>query len=136
MTPDELRERLERFIAHAVGAADVRVEGLRKLPGGSSRQTWSLDAIYTDAGQTVRLPLVLRRDPGSSTLNTQRQQEFRVQQAAHADGVAVPRPYWLAADAAQLGAPSYLMERVEGETLPRRLLRDDVYAQARGVIGE
>jgi aminoglycoside phosphotransferase (APT) family kinase protein len=134
VTPDELRERLERFIADAVGAADVRVEGLRKLPGGSSRQTWSLDAIYTNAGQTVRLPLVLRRDPGSSTLNTQRQEEFRVQQAAHADGVAVPRPYWLAAAAAQLGAPSYLMERVEGETLPRRLLRDDVYAQARGVM--
>ena len=134
MTADELRQRLEPFIARATGAADVRVEGLRKLPGGSSRQTWSLDALYTDAGVAVRLPLVLRRDPGSSTLNTQRQEEFRVQQAAYAEGVPVPRPYWLAADAGELGAPSYLMARVDGETLPRRLLRDDAYATARVVM--
>jgi hypothetical protein len=46
MTPDQLRERLERFIARAAGVTEVRVEGLRKLPGGASRQTWSLDAVY------------------------------------------------------------------------------------------
>jgi aminoglycoside phosphotransferase (APT) family kinase protein len=134
MTPDELRERLERFIASAAGAGDVRVEGLRKLPGGASRQTWSLDAVYTSVGGMVRLPLVLRRDPGSTTMNTQRREEFLVQQAAFAERVPVPRPYWLAADGAALGAPSYLMERVEGETLARRLLRDDEYANARAVM--
>ena len=134
MTPDDLRERLERFIARAADAAEVRVENLRKLPGGASRQTWSLDASYTHGGTPVRLPLVLRRDPGSSTLNTQRREEFLVQQAAYAGAVPVPRPYWLAEDAEALGAPSYLMQRVEGETLARRLLRDDDYAQARQVM--
>jgi len=134
MTPDELRERLERFIEGAAGVAGVRVEGLRKLPGGASRQTWSLDAVYLHDGAEVRLPLVLRRDPGSTTLNTQRREEFLVQQAAFDERVPVPRPYWLAPDAEVLGAPSYLMQRVEGETLARRLLRDDAYAQARGVM--
>jgi aminoglycoside phosphotransferase (APT) family kinase protein len=81
----------------------------------------------------VRLPLVLRRDPGASTLSTQRQDEYRLQQAVHAEGVPVPRTYWLASDSDQLG-PSYLMERVEGETLARRLLRDDAYARARTVM--
>ena len=51
---------------------------------------------YRQDGAEVRLPLVLRRDPGSTTLNTQRHEEFRVQQAAFAAGVPVPRPYWLA----------------------------------------
>ena len=134
MSSDDLRERLQRFIASATGATDVSIEGLRKLPGGASRQTWSLDAVYTKDGSEMRVPLVLRRDPGSSTLNTQRQEEYRVQQAAHAEGVPVPRPYWLASDATELGAPSYLMERVEGETLARRLLRDDTYAQARTLM--
>jgi len=134
MTPDELRLRLEQFIARAAGVSDVRVENLRKLPGGASRQTWSLDARYTQDGAEVRLPLVLRRDPGSTTLNTQRQEEYRVQQAAYGEGVPVPRPYWLAADSEELGAPSYLMERVEGETLARRLLRDEAYAGARRVM--
>ena len=131
MTTDELRERLERFIAREASVPEVRVEGLRKLPGGASRQTWSLDAVYTKDGAAVRVPLVLRRDPGSATLNTQRSEEFRVQQAAFAEQVPVPQPFWLAADAELLGAPSYLMQRVEGETLARRLLRDDAYAEAR-----
>jgi aminoglycoside phosphotransferase (APT) family kinase protein len=131
MTADELRDRLEQFIARAAEADEVRVENLRKLPGGASRQTWSFDATYRRDGETVRLPLVLRRDPGSSTLNTQRREEFAVQVAAYAGEVPVPRPYWLAEDAQLLGAPSYLMQRVEGETLARRLLRDEEYSRAR-----
>jgi aminoglycoside phosphotransferase (APT) family kinase protein len=33
-----------------------------------------------------------------------------------------------------LGAPGFLMERIEGETIARRLLRDDAYAEARKVM--
>jgi aminoglycoside phosphotransferase (APT) family kinase protein len=131
MTPDELRARLEAFIGRSVGES-VRVEGLRKLAGGASREIWSLDALHGD----TRLALVLRRDPGSSTMQTQRHVEFRVQEVACAAGVPVPRPYWLAADTAEFGAPSYLMARVDGETLARRLLRDEAYAGARGAMTE
>ena len=134
MSPDELRQRLERFIAGAAGVPDVRVDGLRKLPGGASRETWSFDAVYRQNDAAVRLPLVLRRDPGSTTMNTQRREEFRVQAAAFADGVPVPQPFWLADDAEVLGAPSYVMQRVDGETLARRLLRDADYAPARAVM--
>lgn len=130
MTPDDLRQRLERFIARHAGAAEVRVEGLHRLPGGASREIWSLDALVDGA----RLALVLRRDPGSTTMHTARREEFRVQQAAHAADVPVPTPYWLAEDDAELGAPSYLMARVEGETLARRLLRDEAFAPARAAM--
>jgi aminoglycoside phosphotransferase (APT) family kinase protein len=133
---DELRQRLERFIARQAGVAAVHVEQLRKLPGGASREIWSFDALL--GGE--RLGLILRRDPGNSTMQTQRREEYRVQQAAYAAGVPVPRPYWLADDDGELGAPSYVMARVEGETLARRLLRDDAYAPARaamtGQLGE
>lgn len=129
MDADELRQRLETFIARQT-ARPVQVEHLRKLPGGASREIWSFDA--TVGGD--RLALILRRDPGSSTMQTQRREEYRVQQAAFASGVPVPQPYWLAEDDAELGAPSYVMARVEGETLPRRLLRDDAYAGARDAL--
>ncbi|MEO8601786.1 MAG: phosphotransferase family protein [bacterium] len=129
MTPEELHDALQRFIARQVGEA-VCVEGLRRLAGGASREIWSLDAVY---GAT-RLALVLRRDPGNTTMQTQRHEEFRVQQVAYAAGVPVARPYWLATDVAELGAPAYLMGRVDGETLARRLLRDDAYAAARRLM--
>jgi aminoglycoside phosphotransferase (APT) family kinase protein len=67
-------------------------------------------------------------------MHTARREEFRVQQAAYAAGVPVPTPYWLAEDDAELGAPSYLMARVEGETLARRLLRDEAFAPARAAM--
>ncbi|MDX2167146.1 MAG: phosphotransferase family protein [Deltaproteobacteria bacterium] len=129
MTTDELRERLERFLTDQVGEV-VRVDGLRKLAGGASSEIWSLDALH---GAT-RLALVLRRDPGGSRMQTQRRHEYGVQQLAYAAGVPVPRPYWLADDAEALGAPSYLMARVEGETLARRLLRDAEFAPARAAM--
>lgn len=127
MNADELRDRLQRFVARQTGAGEVRIDDLRKLPGGASREIWSFDALLDGE----RLGLILRRDPGGSAMQTQRREEFRVQRAAYAAGVPVPRPYWLAEDDAELGAPSYVMARIEGETLARRLLRDDAYAPAR-----
>ena len=43
----------------------------------------------------------------------------------------VPRVHWCCGDASVLGAPFFLMDRLEGETLPRRLLRDPEYATTR-----
>jgi len=129
MTADDLRERLAAFIGRQLGTA-VRVDGLRKLAGGASREIWSLDAVSAD----TTLALVLRRDPGKSTMQTQRDEEFRVQQVCWAAGVPVPRPYWLATEADGLGGPAYLMARVEGETLARRLLRDEAFAGARAAM--
>ena len=64
MGPDELRDRLTAFIQRSLGARSVRVEGLRLLTGGASRQTWAFDATVEDGGgETRTLPLVLRSDP-------------------------------------------------------------------------
>jgi aminoglycoside phosphotransferase (APT) family kinase protein len=58
--------------------------------------------------------------------------EYRLLKAAHAEGVPVPAVVLEGDDS--LGAPFFLMERIDGETIPRRLLRDDVYAGARQVM--
>ena len=131
---DEIKERLAPFIAREAGVSRVTIEGLRRMPGGASRETWSFDATYEENGTTVRLPLVLRRDPGAHNVQSNRRDEFHVLRAAHAEGVPVPRVYWLGDETDTLGARFFLMERVEGETIARRLLRDEEYAQARAVM--
>jgi aminoglycoside phosphotransferase (APT) family kinase protein len=131
MSPEEMREALARFIAERLGAGDVSVEDLRRLPGGASRETWSLDALYTEGGEAKRLPLVLRRDPGPTVMSSSRREEFVLLQALGREGVPVPRVHWLGDETATLGARFFLMERVEGETIARRLLRDAEYEQAR-----
>jgi len=67
-------------------------------------------------------------------VQTSRGDEFRLLQAAHAAGIPVPRVVWCEDDATVLGAPFFVMEFVEGETIARRLLRDDAYAPARDAL--
>ena len=62
------------------------VEGLARIPGGASRETYRFDA-HAD-GETHRL--ILRRDPGGSLIDTESETEFRAYQSA-AGVVPVPR---------------------------------------------
>ena len=129
MDPQQLAERLADFLRRSHDARSVHIEDLRLLTGGASRQTWAFDAVM--GGET--LPLVLRSNPrGGSPM--QQETEYRLLEAAHEAGVPVPKVHLLGDES--LGAPFFLMERVEGETIPRRLLRDDEYAQARDVMAE
>ncbi|MDQ6854238.1 MAG: phosphotransferase family protein [Actinomycetota bacterium] len=105
----------------------VTIEGLRRLSGGASRETWSFDIVSTDG---TREALVLRRDPSDMTGQSDRSVEFALLEAARVGGVAVPRVRFLLDPEDQLGS-GFVMERVDGETIPRRILRDDAYATAR-----
>jgi len=133
LTPDELSQRLTEFLKRSHGARSVRLEGLRLLTGGASRQTWSFDAAIEDArGRVTTLSLVLRSDPRRGPNFMPRELEYRLLEAAGVAGVPVPGVHLMGDDS--LGVPFFLMERVEGETIPRRLLRDEVYAEARRVM--
>lgn len=133
-TPEAMAERLAPWLAAQLGreAAGVRVHGLRRLAGGSSRETWQLELEVAGGWEGAeRRALVLRRDPPGRGGEGDRSVEFRVVRAAHAAGVPVPRAHFACADLAVLGTPFYVMDFVPGEALPRRLLRDERYAGAR-----
>lgn len=133
MDAGELETRLGAFIARALDDAPVTIRGLRKLAGGASREIWAFELVDGRDGDVRRL--VLRADPGKTSIaQSDRAQEFRVLRAAHAAGVPVPAVHWMSDDHDALGAPFFVMDHVEGETIARRLLRDAEYAQARRVM--
>jgi aminoglycoside phosphotransferase (APT) family kinase protein len=106
---------------------DLRIESLRRVSGGASRETWLFDAIGPgDVGHG----LVLRRDPGAHGGATDRATEYALLAATAAAGVAVPRPLLLLEPGDGLGA-GFVMERIDGETIPRRILRDSEFEAAR-----
>lgn len=128
---EELAERIAAFIAERSGDAGACVTGLGRLTGGASRELWSLDATWN--GETRAL--VLRRDPpGREGDSSERGLEFALLRAAAEAGVPVPAVHWSCDDPKVLGSAFFLMDRIEGETIPRRLLRDDAYAGARRVM--
>jgi aminoglycoside phosphotransferase (APT) family kinase protein len=109
----------------------VAVEGLRRLPGGASREIW-LFTVVRDGAAPERL--VLRRDPPGHVIESSRQLEFEVLRAADAAGVPVPRVRWCGGDDPVLGASFFIMDFVEGESIGRKILRDAEYAHARAVL--
>ncbi len=130
---EDLSPRLAAFLQRGHNARSVRIEGLRLLTGGASRQTWSFDATIEHADSRAEtLPLVLRMDSRRAMSLMSREVEFRLLSAAHQEGVPVPKVHLMADDS--LGAPGFLMQRIEGETIARRLLRDDAYSNARNVM--
>ena len=100
----DLAERLGR---------DVRA--LRLLAGGASKEAWALDGDGP--------PLLVRRAGGSviheGTLSLEH--EFQVLEAAAEAGVKVPRPVAYLGELG--GREAFAMERVEGETIGRRIVR-------------
>jgi aminoglycoside phosphotransferase (APT) family kinase protein len=125
--PEALTSALTTLISRHHDGAAVEIRDLKLLTGGASRQTWSFDAFV--GGET--LPLILRMDPRAGASSIPRQTEYALLEAAVAAGVPAPKVLMQSDDPA---APGFIMERVEGETIARRLLRDDEYAKAREVM--
>lgn len=117
-------EELADALCSLLGASEVT--GLRRLSGGASRETWAFDAVLD--GSTV--PLILRRDPPGAPKSGMTL-EARLFEVSAAGGVPVPNVLASSDDPAVLGSAFLVMEQIEGETIPRKILRDDEYASAR-----
>lgn len=115
----EEQASLERGLCDVLGVD--RIDGLRRLTGGASRETWRFRAGDDD--------LVLQRvRPGRPDgLGL----EPRVLSAAFAAGVPVPEVVVDGSASTQLGLPFMVVRAVEGETIARKILRDDEFATAR-----
>jgi aminoglycoside phosphotransferase (APT) family kinase protein len=112
----------------ALWQTPVEVTSLSQLPGGASRESW--DVRVRTTGDTERR-LILLRDAGGRARRPGRNVavEAAAMVAARAAGVPVAKVHDHGAGA--LGQAYLLMGRLDGETIPRRLLRDDAYAAVR-----
>jgi aminoglycoside phosphotransferase (APT) family kinase protein len=119
-------EEALRAVLEPVLGAPVRIDGLQQLTGGASRETWA----FTANGRG----LVLRRDPpGRPGLPGSMRVEADVMRACARHGLAVPEVL-VDDDGGVLGTAGLVMAYVPGETLARRILRDDSFAAARAVL--
>lgn len=125
-----MKDSLERFIRGQRDFEKARVENLRRMPGGASKETWSFDLVDRDE---MSLPMVLRIERALPlAVSIDLKTEFRLLQEMHTCKIPVPKPYWAGEE--ELGSPFAILERISGETLVPRLQRDDRYVSARQLI--
>jgi len=110
----------------------VEVSALHRMTGGASRETWSHDA--TDTRGVVH-ELVLRRDPPARPgAPGAMRREAATMRAATQAGLPVPEVLVEFEEPSPWGGAGMVMRRVGGETIARRILRDDRYATARPLL--
>ncbi|HMC68148.1 MAG TPA: phosphotransferase family protein, partial [Mycobacteriales bacterium] len=114
LTPAPLTERLSALLG-------TEVTDLERMLGGASRETW---AFRSGADE-----LVARCDPPGAPHAGAMALEASLLRAADAAGVPVPQVVAAADD-------MIVVRRLSGETLARRILRDDTYTKARARLTE
>jgi aminoglycoside phosphotransferase (APT) family kinase protein len=108
---------LSMMLSQLLGGADIG--DLHRLSGGASRETWRFTA--DDRG------LILQRQRSGDQRNML--VEAGVVGAARRGGVPVPE--LIAARRRDDGMAFMVLEAIEGETIARKIQRDDDYAEAR-----
>lgn len=129
-TGNQIEKPLAVWAAAHFGAG-ATIDSLKRLSGGASQETWAFDVSANGIGH----PLILRRAPGGAaaaraseaiTLAT----EAVLLSAAATAAVRVPEVLHVSPPGSELGE-AFIMRRVSGETLGRKILRDDEFSLAR-----
>jgi aminoglycoside phosphotransferase (APT) family kinase protein len=112
---------LQEILAGVYGPG-VEISGLHRDSGGASRVTSAFEAV-TRAGERHRL--ILRQStPGLAAASSPLPQEAALMRAAKTAGAPVP-------EVIAGGDDFIVMSRIEGETIPRKILRSDALTAVR-----
>jgi aminoglycoside phosphotransferase (APT) family kinase protein len=128
MIEAELSRSIARWCPGATGAT-----GAARLSGGASQETWRFDIAHPDGA----IGAILRRSPkgygAAPTRAAGLAAEAKLMQLAYEAGVPSPRVLHVLTAEDDLGT-GFIMQRVEGETIARKILRDDAFAAARPIL--
>ncbi len=129
---DQIQKALMAWAGQYYGQ-NAHVSRLLRLSGGASQETWAVD-VQQD-GTTHQL--ILRRAPGGAAAARSSDTIGLVQEAALLNCAKgnVPAPEVLAVfeSGSKIG-DAFMMNRIAGETIARKILRDDQFAEARGAL--
>jgi aminoglycoside phosphotransferase (APT) family kinase protein len=121
----EMREEMQAALSAVLGR-EVAISEPVLLAGGASKEAWAVDAD----GERLLVRRAAATVMHVHTLTPA--QEFEVLRAAHEAGVTVPRPYGYVPDLA--GREAFVMERLDGETIGRRIVQRPELAAARAKL--
>jgi aminoglycoside phosphotransferase (APT) family kinase protein len=122
------RAKLRDWLRGATGAADLRLGAMGLLSGGAIQQNWAVDVVLAGRNEAW----VLRTDNAATlAVSLPRSAEFALLKAAFAEGVTVPEPLYLCEDTGVLGAPFFIMRRVQGIAAGHRVVKSETLCGGR-----
>jgi aminoglycoside phosphotransferase (APT) family kinase protein len=140
MSSEDFIAHLQAAVARHIGAPGT-IHDLQRLTGGANKTTWSFDADV--AGERAQFILQLasaRANDADNPLagvspHLTADEDARLMIAAVKAGVPAPRVRAILQPDDGLGG-GYVTERVDGETLATKILRDERFAGARATMAK
>jgi aminoglycoside phosphotransferase (APT) family kinase protein len=127
-----MQAELGRCVASWFSGA-TGIVGAAKLSGGASQETWSFDIVHASG----HVGAILRRAPQGYGAAPGRaaglDAEATLMQLAHDAGLPSPKVMHVLRPQDELGI-GFIMQRIEGETIARKILRDEQFAKARPLL--
>jgi aminoglycoside phosphotransferase (APT) family kinase protein len=117
-------------------AEALEVSDVHQIPGGASRETFRLKLRYRSDARDVRRGVILRRDPPTSLIDTERALEYRTYAAVYPTEVPVPEPLVLEEDPRYLDRAFSLMAEIPGCETSIALFATPHYSPMREKIGQ
>jgi aminoglycoside phosphotransferase (APT) family kinase protein len=125
MMEEKLARGVGSWFPGAIGVADAE-----KLSGGASQETWRFDIVHPEGN----FGAILRRAPKGYGAAPSRaaglNAEAKLMQLAFDAGLPSPRVLHVLTTEDNLGT-GFIMQRVDGETIARKILREEEFADAR-----
>lgn len=128
-------DQLAAYLEHRMPQASaIAVTNLSRIPGGASRETWSFDTSWQEAGRPVERSFIARRDPPASLLESNNDLEFELYTALQGSGVPVPEPLWIERDGTWLERPFFIMSKLPGGSDARTLVATPEWADVTPIV--
>lgn len=128
MIEPQLQQSVGAWCPGATGVANSI-----RLSGGASQETWSFDIVHPGGS----IGAILRRAPPGYGAAPGRaaglEAEATLMQLAHDAGLPSPKVMHVLTPEDGLGR-GFIMARIEGETIARKILRDEEFSAARPIL--
>ncbi len=124
----EVERGLHKVLGPVMG--DVEVTNLHQLSAGASRETWSFDAVTGQGSE----PLIMQRARAGAAPTGVRSAEAAILRLARDGGVAAPEVVLDGVGAGPLERDFTIVRRIDGESIPRRILREPRLESARNTF--
>src|SRR5215471_15744177 len=129
---ESLQSCVQTYLTERLNAP-VTVTRFTSLIGGACQENYAIDLVMGD--NPIPGQYVLRTDKGRAlALSLGREAEYHVIESACRGGVKTPEPFLLEPSPDVIGHPFYLMERIPGTAIARKVLTDPGLSAARAKL--
>lgn len=134
----QIEEALRQYYGMKVrGAESIRVSDVKHMEGGFSHNMYSFHLEYVEKAKRHGENLILRMGDNEDLLS----REFRALEKLNSTSIPVPKVYDMGKD--MLGSFFIIMEKVEGQCMPERVVAgmtasepEEVWRQFAGILAD